>query len=170
MLFALVYFFSIFGFWVFDFFDFQLQSVSFETGALLISMRWRFLDSLLFFMNAVNFYVPMMNIRPERPEEATNPEILGGNMTQFELKFWPRSSGCFPGSVSESSNRKLLQILDEIYYVCFGALMISIFFFRSPAASHGICGSLAGCLSASVYLYLLLPELLTAGTVRGQGG
>lgn len=129
MLFALVYFFSIFGFWVFDFFDFQLQSVSFETGALLISMRWRFLDSLLFFMNAVNFYVPMMNIRPERPEEATNPEILGGNMTQFELKFWPRSSGCFPGSVSESSNRKLLQILDEIYYVCFGALMISIFFF-----------------------------------------
>nr|DAA04370.1 TPA_inf: HDC15892 [Drosophila melanogaster] len=74
-----------------------------------------------------------MNIRPERPEEATNPEILGGNMTQFELKFWPRSSGCFP-------------------------------------ASHGICGSLAGCLSASVYLYLFLPELLTAGTVRGQGG
>lgn len=48
-------FFSIFGFWVFDFFDFQLQSVSFETGALLISMRWRFLDSLLFFYERSEF-------------------------------------------------------------------------------------------------------------------
>lgn len=155
MLFALVYFFSIFGFWVFDFFDFQLQSVSFETGALLISMRWRFLDSLLFFMNAVNFYVPMMNIRPERPEEATNPEILGGNMTQFELKFWPRSSGCFPGSVSESSNRKLLQILDEIYYVCFGALMISIFFFSFSCSQPWhmrIASWLSVCICISVSL------------------
>lgn len=145
-------FFSIFGFWVFDFFDFQLQSVSFETGALLISMRWRFFDSLLFFYERSEFLCSDDELCT-RPEEATNPETLGGNMTQFELKFWPRSFGCFPGSDSESSNRKLLQILDEIYYVCFGALMISIFFFSFSCSQPWhmrIAGWLSVCICISV--------------------
>jgi len=161
VLFALLYF-SIFGFSIF-----RLQSVSFETGALLISMRWRFLFCVFYERSEFLCSDDELCTRPQE-EDIESGDFRAATWLSLSFDFWPRSSGCFPRfELRNHWTGNCYKFLMRFTMCVFGALMISILF-RFPAA-RGIW-FWAGCLSASISVSSSARATRHSTWPRGQRG
>lgn len=144
VLFALLYFCIFFSFGS-SIFGFRLWAAEceffFETGALPISMRWRFLD-------AVNFYVPMMNCAHDRRPNRAG--VGSGEHDSVGVGVGAELAKVFPALPRSRNHRtgNCHKFLMRFTMCVLGPLMISILF-HVYSWALSVCIFICACFGSS---------------------